>query len=98
MPSNWTKDTGMSASRSMTLDMEAGMASYVGAAGVGALWGAGRDAAIAAAMDGAAAILWKPSMSERGCYELDSGGSKLIDPCPSPSSAPPNTEGHISGD
>lgn len=49
--------SGMSASRSMTLAMEAGMASCVGAAGVGAVEGAGSEAAIAAAIDGAAAIL-----------------------------------------
>lgn len=41
----------------MTLDIDAGMASYEGAAGAGADWGAGREAAIAAAMDGAADIL-----------------------------------------
>ena len=52
----------MSASRSIAFDIEAGMASYVGAAGVGAAWGAGRDAAIAAAIEGAAAIV-----RERGC-------------------------------
>lgn len=44
---------GISASISMTLDIEAGMASYVGAAGVGAACGAGIDAAIAAAIEGA---------------------------------------------
>jgi hypothetical protein len=36
---------------SITFDIDAGIASYVGAAGVGAVWGAGRDAAKAAAID-----------------------------------------------
>lgn len=57
MPSSWTQVTGMSASRSITLAIEAGIASWVGAAGVGAVEGAGSDAAIAAAIDGAAAIV-----------------------------------------
>lgn len=39
---------------SMAVDMEGGMASYVGAAGTGADAGAGNDAARAAAIDGAA--------------------------------------------
>jgi len=39
---------------SIAVDMEGGMASYVGAAGAGAEAGAGSDAARAAAMDGAA--------------------------------------------
>ena len=39
---------------SMAVDMEGGMASYVGAAGAGADAGAGSDAARAAAIDGAA--------------------------------------------
>lgn len=51
MPSSWMDVTGISASMSIALDMEAGMASYVGAAGVGAAWGAGREAASAAAME-----------------------------------------------
>jgi hypothetical protein len=39
---------------SIAVDMEGGMASYVGAAGAGAEAGAGSDAARAAAIDGAA--------------------------------------------
>jgi hypothetical protein len=41
---------------SITLAMEGGIASYVGAAGAGAAVGAGRDAARAAAIDVAAMI------------------------------------------
>ena len=41
---------------SMTFDMDAGMASYVGAGAAGAAEGAGRDAARAAAMDVAAIL------------------------------------------
>lgn len=43
--------TGISASMSMTLDIDGGMASYVGCAGVGAACVAGIDAAIAAAIE-----------------------------------------------
>lgn len=56
-PSSCIEVRGISASMSMTFDMEAGIASYEGAEGAGALWGAGRDAAIAAAMEGTPAIL-----------------------------------------
>lgn len=56
IPSSCTHDRGISASMSITLDMDAGMASCVGAAGVGAACGAGRDAARAAAMDVTVAI------------------------------------------
>lgn len=42
---------------SIALDMDAGMASYVGTAGVGAAWGAGSEAARAAAIDGAAILV-----------------------------------------
>lgn len=48
-PSSCTLVTGISPSVSMTFDMEAGIASYVGAAGVGAACGAGSDAARVAA-------------------------------------------------
>ena len=54
--SSCTLVIGISASMSITFAIDAGMASYVGALGVGADWGAGRDAARAAAMDVAAAI------------------------------------------
>jgi hypothetical protein len=57
MPSSWTHVRGISASMSIALDMDAGMASYVGAAGVGAAWGAGSEAARAAAIDGAAILV-----------------------------------------
>lgn len=53
-PSIWIHVKGISASMSMAFDIEAGMASYVGAAGVEAAWGAGREAASAAAMEVAA--------------------------------------------
>lgn len=56
IPSSCTLDNGISASMSITFDMDAGMASYVGAAGVAAAGAAGRDAARAAAMDVAAII------------------------------------------
>ena len=56
MPSSCTHVRGISASMSMTFDMDAGMASYVGAGAAGAAEGAGRDAARAAAMDVAAIL------------------------------------------
>ena len=59
----------MSASMSMTLDIEAGMASYTGAAGAGADAGAGMDAAMAAAMEGAAAMFCQGLVRPRECYE-----------------------------
>lgn len=46
--------SGISASMSMAVDMEGGMASYVGAGGAGAAAGAGSVAASVAAIDGAA--------------------------------------------
>jgi hypothetical protein len=49
---------------SITFDMEGGIASYVGAAGVGAAVGAGREAARAAAIDVAAMIF------VRGCCQI----------------------------
>jgi uncharacterized membrane protein YhiD involved in acid resistance len=49
---------------SITFDMEGGIASYVGAAGVGAAVGAGREAARAAAIDVAAMIFM------RGCCQI----------------------------
>jgi hypothetical protein len=54
IPSICTIVNGISASMSITLDMEAGMASYVGATCTGAAVGAGREAARAAAMEVAA--------------------------------------------
>jgi len=54
IPSICTIVNGISASMSITLDMEAGMASYVGATGTGAAVGAGREAARAAAIEVAA--------------------------------------------
>lgn len=44
---------------STALDIDAGMASYVGAAGVEAAWGAGREAARAAAIEVAAIIFYE---------------------------------------
>ena len=51
--SSWTHVMGISTSTSIAVDMDGGMASYTGAAGVGAVEGAGSDAASAAAIDGA---------------------------------------------
>lgn len=53
-PSSCTNRKGISASTSISVDMDDGRASYVGAAGVGAAEGAGREAARAAAIEGAA--------------------------------------------
>jgi hypothetical protein len=41
----------------MSLDIEAGMGSCTGAAGADAAWGAGKDAAIAAAIEVAIVVL-----------------------------------------
>jgi hypothetical protein len=49
--------TGISASGSISFTMDAGSASCVGAAGAGAAWTVGREAAMAAAMEGADAIV-----------------------------------------
>ena len=54
IPSSWTVVRGISASMSITLAIDAGMASYFGWGATGAAEGAGRDAARAAAIDGAA--------------------------------------------
>lgn len=54
IPSSCTLVRGISASMSIAFAIDAGMASYVGAAGAGAAEGAGRDAARAAAIDVAA--------------------------------------------
>lgn len=67
MPSSCTHVRGISASMSMTFDMDAGMASYVGAGAAGAAEGAGRDAARAAAMD-VAAILRSLENDERNVH------------------------------
>ena len=83
IPSSWTHVRGMSASRSMTFDMDAGIASYVGAAGVGADWGAGREAAIAAAIEGAADIFWGMKGSQtvtfRGIWQYAVTGAESND-------------------
>ena len=50
-PSSCTVCTGISASISTALAIDAGIASYVGAAGTGAVDGAGSDAARAAAIE-----------------------------------------------
>ena len=50
-PSIWTLVIGISASMSMTLDIDGGMASYVGATGAGAACVEGIDAANAAAIE-----------------------------------------------
>jgi len=55
---------------SIAFDIDAGMASYVGAAGVGASWGAGSDAAKAAAIDGAA-ISVSPSVQFSSGVEVE---------------------------
>lgn len=57
IPSSWTVVRGISASMSITLAIDAGMASYFGWGATGAAEGAGRDAARAAAIDGAAIFL-----------------------------------------
>ena len=54
MPSNCTQVSGISASMSMTLAIEAGMASYVGVGAEVTADGAGSEAARAAAIDVAA--------------------------------------------
>lgn len=55
-PSSWTKLREISASKSMSLDIEAGMGSCIGAAGADAACGAGKDAAIVAAIEVAIAV------------------------------------------
>lgn len=65
--SSCTHVSGISASMSMAVDMEGGMASYVGAAGAGVEAGAGNDAAKAAAIDGAAIFYACWRKLEEGC-------------------------------